>query len=171
MGFMGTSALPPKDWREGRRLRAWELHQHGWKQKDIAAALGVSPGAVSQWLARGRDGGGESLRHRPPPGAPARLTAEQQALLPTLLAQGAEAFGFRGNIWTTARVAALIKRAFNVAYHPAHVSRLLRAIGWSVQQPIERASQRDEAAIRTWREQRWPALKKRRPRKAVPSYG
>ncbi len=34
----------PADWREGRRLRAWELAQQGWKQKDIAAALGV-------WLA------------------------------------------------------------------------------------------------------------------------
>ena len=39
--------LEPSDWREGRRLRAWALHQQGWKQKDIAVALGVSPGAVS----------------------------------------------------------------------------------------------------------------------------
>ena len=46
----------PTDWREGRRLRAWELHQQGWKQKDIATALGVTPGAVSQWMARGRAG-------------------------------------------------------------------------------------------------------------------
>ena len=27
------------DWREGRR-RAWELKQQGWKQQDIATALG-----------------------------------------------------------------------------------------------------------------------------------
>lgn len=38
----------PKDWREGRKLRAWELYQQNWKQKDIAAALGVTEGAVSQ---------------------------------------------------------------------------------------------------------------------------
>jgi hypothetical protein len=25
------------DWREGRRRRAWELHDQGWKQQDIAA--------------------------------------------------------------------------------------------------------------------------------------
>ena len=31
------------DWREGRRQRAWELKQQGWKQQDIAAALGVTP--------------------------------------------------------------------------------------------------------------------------------
>jgi len=38
------------DWREERRKRAWALKEAGWRQKDIAEALGVSEGAVSQWL-------------------------------------------------------------------------------------------------------------------------
>ena len=46
------------DWREGRRLRAFELKQKGWSQQRIAEALGVSKGAVSQWMKRARDGGG-----------------------------------------------------------------------------------------------------------------
>ena len=41
------------DWREGRRLRAWELKREGWKQQEIADALGVSKGAVSQWMRSG----------------------------------------------------------------------------------------------------------------------
>jgi predicted transcriptional regulator len=45
------------DWREGRRLRAFELKEEGWSQKQIAQALGVSKGAVSQWMKRARDGG------------------------------------------------------------------------------------------------------------------
>jgi transposase len=151
----------PTDWREGRRLRAWELHQQGWKQKDIATALGITPGAVSQWMARGRAGGVAALHKRTSPGAPVRLTATQRADLPALLAKGAEAGGFRGDIWTRARVAALIKREFNVTYHPDHVGRLLRAIGWSVQKPIERATQRNEPSIAAWREQQWPAIKKK----------
>src|SRR5216684_9248485 len=57
------------DWREGRRRRAWELKQAGWKQQDIAAALGVTSGAVSQWLARARaQGVEEGLRRHPAPG-------------------------------------------------------------------------------------------------------
>jgi predicted transcriptional regulator len=36
--------------RQWRRKRAWDLKQQGWKQRDIAHALGVSEGAVSQWL-------------------------------------------------------------------------------------------------------------------------
>jgi transposase len=84
----------PHDWREGQRLRAWELHQQGWKQKDIAAALGVTPGAVSQWLTRGRTVGVEQLLRQLPPGAQPRLSPEQLTELWNLLAQGAEAFGF-----------------------------------------------------------------------------
>jgi transposase len=149
----------PRDWREGRRLRAWELHEAGWSGARIAEALGVTPGAVSQWLRRAREGEGrEALRTRPRPGKRPRLTAEQRAQIPALLTRGAEAHGFIGDLWTTGRVATVIKRACGVGYHPAHVSRLLRRIGWTLQKPVKRASQRDEAKVTTWREQDWPAL-------------
>jgi transposase len=148
-------------WREGRRFRAHELHQQGWKQKDIAAALGVTPGAVSQWLKRAREEGGiVALRRRPVPGPPARLTAEQFAKLPELLAQGAEALGLRGAVWTQPRVAALIKQQFGVVYSARHAGRLLAQLGWSRQKPERRATQRNEAAIQEWQEKTWPALKK-----------
>jgi transposase len=104
----------------------------------------------------------EALRHRPAPGRRAALTQEQQGQIEALLARGAEAFGFRGDVWTTPRVAALLKRLFGVRYHPAHVSRLLRRLGLSVQKPILRASQRNEAAIQAWRDERLPAIKKKR---------
>jgi transposase len=87
------------------------------------------------------------------------------------LAQGAEAFGFIGQVWTSKRVAALIKRFLGVTYHRAHVSRLLRALGLSVQQPVVRATQRDEAVIRAWWDERWPELKKTLPHKDKPSCG
>ena len=139
-------------------MRAWALHQEGWSGKDIAAALAVSRAAVSGWLKRAHAGGVEALRRRPAPGPTPKLTAEQRAQLPDLLAKGAEAYGFVGDVWTTKRVAAVIKRVLGVSYHPAHVSRLLRQEGLSLQKPVRRASQRDEAAIAAWREQTWPAL-------------
>lgn len=48
------------DWREGRRLRAFELKKRGWTQRDIADALGVTEGPVSQWMKRAREGRVES---------------------------------------------------------------------------------------------------------------
>jgi transposase len=49
-----TLSSQATDWREGRRLRAFELKEAGWSQKQIAQALGVSKGAVSQWMKRGQ---------------------------------------------------------------------------------------------------------------------
>lgn len=161
---MDTDSTPlhkPASWREGRRLRGWDLYQQGWKQKDIATALGVSEGAVSQWITRGEAGGVTALYDVPPPGRPVRMTTDQWATLPTLLAQGAEAFGWHGDVWTTERVAVLIRVQFGISYHPAHVSRILRRLRYTVQKPITRATQRDEAAITDWHEDQLPAIKKK----------
>jgi transposase len=160
------------DWREERRKRAWALKEQGWLQKDIAVALGVSEGAVSQWLRRGREGGGiEALASHPGPGGVARLSAEQRAQIPGLLERGAPAYGFSGDVWTANRVAEVIERTFGVRYSRDHVSLLLRRLGWSRQQPITRATQRDEEAIRRWQEERWPALKRGQTNRERPSSG
>lgn len=95
---------------------------------------------MSQWMKMAREQGEEGLRGKIAGGPPARLTKEQLEQLPRLLEQGAEAHGFAGAVWTTEPVAMLINKQFGVSYHPAHVSRLLQAIKYSVQQPIERAS-------------------------------
>ena len=150
------------DWREGRRLRAFELKQEGWPQQQIADALGVSKGAVSQWMKRAREGGVQALKRQPAPGASPRLSEQERAKVPELLAQGAEAHGFRGDVWTCERVAIVIRKEFGVSYHPAHVSRFLKALRQSLQKPQRRANQRDEEAIEHWKEQRWPSLKKGR---------
>lgn len=147
-------------WREGRRLRAWQLHRMGWAQSHIAEALGVTQGAVSQWLKRAAPGGVEALHAHPPPGRTPLLSPAHLAQLEDLLMQGAEAFGFRGELWTRRRVAHLIQEQFGVSYHPGHVSRILMQIGWTPQRPLQRATQRDDDAIAAWYAERWPALKK-----------
>ncbi len=132
---------------------------------------GDSRGAVSQWLKRGRAGGVAALKSQPRPGAAPRLTVEQRAPVPSWLARGAEAFGFRGDGWTCQRIAALIEQRFGGRSHPEHVRRLLRQAGWSVQQPVERATQRAEHALQQGWQERWPAINKKRAPKAAPSSG
>jgi transposase len=160
---------PPQTWKEARRLQAWRLKQKGWSQRQIAEAVGVSEGAVSQWMQRAREAGPEALRRRPPPGAPRRLSAEQLTRLPALLHRGPAAYGFRGELWTRTRIAAVIRLAFGVSYHPRHVGRVLDAIRWSPQKPARRARQRNEAAIAQWRDETWPALKRGRKCSSKPS--
>jgi len=153
-----------------RRWRAVELYQEGWNQQEIAEALGVTKGAVSQWMKALGSGGLDALRARPRCGGPPKLRWEQLELLPDYLSHGAEAYGFRGQLWTCARVAWVIEQEFGVCYHKAHVSRLLKQLNWTPQRPVQRASQRNEAQIEDWRSTVWPRLKKRRIRKgACPS--
>jgi transposase len=149
------------DLREWRRLQALTLKRQGWLHRDIAAALGVSEVSVSHWLSRARDSGPAALLARPAPGPAPKLSELQQARIPEFLWHGPEAYGFRGRVWTRARVARVIEEEFGVRYHPGHVSRLLRDLGWTPQMPIRRASQRDESAIQRWREATWPELRAR----------
>src|SRR5258708_13519036 len=102
-----------------RRQRGWELSQAGWWQKDIAAALGVSRAAVCQWIKCAREGGGvEALRRRPHLGGPSKLTPEQRAQIPALLARGAPASGFPGDVWTAKRIPAVICPTFRLPSPP-----------------------------------------------------
>lgn len=160
----------PRDWREARRLQAWALSQKGWTQRLIAEALGVTEGAVSKWFKRSRDEGGKrALRTRQKAGRPPRLDPEQLRALAALLDQGPLAFGFIGEFWTAKRVAKVIRRTFRVSFHPGYVSRLVRTLGFSVQKPAQKASQRNNRRIAYWSKITWPRLKKRRGEKDAPS--
>src|SRR4051812_36716497 len=147
--------------REWRRLRALELKGRGWHQRDIAEALGVREETVSRRLARAREGGPEALFAHPSPGRPPKVPPEQKRLVPEFLWHGAEAYGFRGRVWTRARIARVIEEEFGVCYHKGHVGRLLQELRWTPQVPIRRAIQRDEEAIRRWRDEVWPELFRR----------
>jgi transposase len=158
---MDTSGTRPHDWREWRRRRALDPARQGWKQRDIAVALDASKGAVSRWIAAARRGGPEALRSHPAPGAVAKISPEQFRLIPDFLWHGAEAYGFRGDVWTCERVAGVLLEEFGVSYSRSQVSRLLKRLGWTPQVPITRAIQRDEEAIERWRAESWPALKEK----------
>jgi transposase len=149
-----------QDWREARRQQAYRLHQEGWKQKQIAQAVGVNQSSVSKWLKKAREEGEKGLESHPAPGAKRRMTEEQRADLVKQLGKGAEAHGYRGERWTTQRVVDLIARLYEVNYHRAHASRLLREMNWTQQQPAVKASQRNEEEIDRWKTEHWPAIKK-----------
>jgi transposase len=140
-------------------MRALDLSRQGWKQRDIAIALDASEGAVSRWLAAARRGGQEALRSHPAPGPLGKLTPEQLRLIPDFLWHGAEAYGYRGEVWTCGRVAGVLHEEFGASYSKSQVSRLLMRIGWTPQVPITRAIQRDEASIERWRVESWPVLR------------
>jgi transposase len=100
------------------------------------------------------------LRVRFSPGRPLKLGKTQRRQLVKLLLKGPLAHGYRTNLWTTARIAELMRRTFGVRYHRDHVGRLMHSLRWSPQKPERRALQRDEEKIARWKQKDWPRVKK-----------
>jgi transposase len=146
---------------EQTRMLAARMFEQNLAPVQIAAILEVDDQSVRRWRRLWRARGVEGLRGRKPPGAKARLSAQQRQQLPDLLAKPPRDYGIEGFLWTTRLIASLIKLKFGVAYHHDHVGHLLRELGWSYQAPARRARERDEQAITHWREQLWPALEKK----------
>jgi transposase len=145
---------------EARRQRALQLLQDDISLHEVARQIGCHPSSVMRWRDRLRLLGEAGLKVGSSPGRPPRLSVQQRKRLLTDLLKGPGAFGWRTEVWTTARIAQLIKSEFDVSYHPAHVGRLMHALGWSHQKPERRALQRNEAAIADWKTRNWTRVKK-----------
>jgi transposase len=145
---------------ERRRIRAVELMNSGQSHTKIAAILGVNRGSLYRWRIMARKGP-EGLRAVPSPGAPRQLDETRLPELEFLLGQGAKAHGWPNELWTSKRVANLIRKFFGVQYHEGHVRKILtQLLHWSGQKPEYRARERDEAAIERWRSEEFPRIKK-----------
>src|SRR5229473_708812 len=99
---------------ERRRRRAVELVEQGEAPAVVARILGVTRSSLHRWRRMVRRGPG--LAAKPATGARRRLTDAQLADLERLLDQGAPAHGFPNELWTSTRVAQVIRRHFGVQY-------------------------------------------------------
>jgi transposase len=113
-----------------------------------------------RWHKAWRAKGSKALKAKRLLGRPNRLTSKQRQQIETALLRGPAAHGYSTDLWTLPRIATVIEREVGVRYHPGHVWRVLRQLGWSLQRPAKRARERDEDAIQRWRKERWPRLKK-----------
>lgn len=146
---------------EKRRLKAFKLLKKGLAQAEVARRLGVHRQSVSRW-ARLIDAKGQAaLRKAARAGRRPRLSSDQKEQIKAALLQGPQAHGYATTLWTIGRVASLIKQQTGCEYHPGHVWKILRSLGWSPQRPTGRALERDEKAIAHWKKKGWPQIKKK----------
>jgi transposase len=154
---------------EKRRRQAAGLFQKGCPSPEVARRLGVARQVAYHWKSLWQQGGLGALASKGPAGPKSKLTGEQMQKVTQELLAGPAAHGYKTNLWTLPRVAALIEDLTGVRYHPGHVWRLLGASGFSCQRPERRALERDEKAIRRWQRAQWPVLKKKPAKKGAPS--
>ncbi len=103
--------------------------------------------------------GREGLKPKPPKPQKKRLVEEQIEKLKEVLLKGARAAGHETELWTLKRISEVIEKEFQVKYHPGHVWKVMKAMGWTAQKPERRARERDEVAIQSWRNREWEWIK------------
>lgn len=145
---------------EQRRKQAGKLFAKGRPQADVARELGVSRQSVSRWYADWQAKGTRGLAAAGRAGRRPKLDATQLRRVVAELEKGPRAHGYPTELWTLARVGGVIEATTGVSFHPGHVWRVLRQLGWSRQRPARRAVERDDEAIARWVAQDWPRVKK-----------
>ncbi len=160
MATVRTGAPRDFDAMERRRKQAAKMFNRGRSQADVARELEVSRQSVSRWHGDWSAGGIGALRGAGRAGRLAHLDQAELRRVERRLEKGPRSSGYATDMWTLARVAEVIEAETGVVYHPGHVWRILREMGWSRQRPARRAVERDDEAIANWVKKEWPRVKK-----------
>jgi transposase len=160
MATVRTGARRDFDAMERRRKRAGQLFGQGKSQAEVVRELEVSRQSVSRWHADWKAGGAKALRGAGRAGRLPLLDGSDLKRVARQLQKGPLANGYATDMWTLARVGEVIEAETGVSYHPGHVWRIMRQMGWTRQRPARRALERDDEAIARWVKEDWPRVKK-----------
>ena len=142
---------------EARRRLAAKMLAKGQGIREVARSIGAAPSSVKRWKDALETGGKKALNAKPHTGRPSRLSAKQRQDLLCILQRGPRAANVRADQWTCRHVGTVIRRSFGVKYHPDHVSRILRALGWNYKGKNSLPSHRKTAQPH----QQWSSLRRR----------
>jgi len=146
---------------EAIRLMAVERVRDGERPSSVIASFGFNRTTIYRWLeAASKPGVGLSALHcRPATGRPRSLTSRQeQQVFRWINGCDPRQYGLDFGLWTRSLVAELIERRFHIRLGVTAVGALLARLGLTPQKPLQRAYQRDPAAIETWQREQFPAI-------------
>jgi transposase len=167
---LSKQALHDGAYRVASRLHAVALNMEGKTAPEIANVLKVHRSKVSIWLRNWEQQGMDGVLEGHRPGRPPALFDHQRQKLADILDSGPVAYGFTTGVWTSPMVARIIEEEFSIAYHPAHVSRILHDLGFSVQRPKKTLAQADKGVQSRWIRYKYPSIKKKPGAKGRPSF-
>jgi len=153
-------------YRVARRLHAILLSHQEHTSGDIARLLEAPRSRVSLWLQQYQTYGWEALLEGHRSGRPKELSDAQLSRLDDLIDSGPVAYGFPSGVWTSPMIARVIAEEFAVEYHPGHVRKVLKALGFSVQRPRRQLARAHPVEQDRWQRYTYPRLKKK-PRRAT----
>jgi len=166
---LSKQALRDGAYRVATRLHAVALNMEGKAAPEIANTLKVHRSKVSLWLCHWQRDGVDGLLETQRSGRPSELSDRQRQELEDILDSGPVAYGFNSGIWNCPMITRVIQEEFAISYHPAHVSRILHQLQFSVQRPRKTLARADKILQSKWVRYRYPAIKKKPKSKVLPS--
>jgi transposase len=146
--------------------RSIELSDSEIPVATVAAVLGVTTSTICRWRKDGMQDGKPAKKSVG--GRPRKLTHAQLNELAVLLSEGATAHGWPNELWTTKRMAEVIRRHFNVTCHPNQAWTIVtKYLGWTSQRPIQQLRAADEDETRRWLEEDYPRIVERANRRSA----
>lgn len=135
--------------------------QEGEQPSEVIASYGFHRCTIYRWLkaVRGRGQGFKALAARPATGRPRTLTAAQERqVFRWINGKHPRQYGFDCGLWTRQIVRDVIVQRFGVRLSLASIGAVLARQGLTPQKPLQRAYQRDPAAIVRWQRETYPAI-------------
>lgn len=158
--------LPPEA-QEDLRRRVVATVRDGMGITEASRTFRVARQSIHNWMNAVENGGVPALRARKrgPKGGSRLLAAHQAATLVRMITAGCpDQLQLPFALWTRDAVIALAQRRFRVTLSLSTVGRYLRGWNLSPQKPIRRAYERDEAAVKAWLKEQYPAIAARAKR-------
>jgi transposase len=156
--------LPPSTQAELRRV-AVNMVLSGTSRIEVAKAVGVNRRFVGEWVRAYETAGDAALaggRRGRRPGEQKALSSHQEAVIRRLIVgKCPDQLKLPFALWTREAVGQLIERKTGLRLSLTAIGSYLAVWGFTAQKPIRRATERNEAAIKTWLEHDYPAIVKR----------
>ncbi len=142
-------------------MMAVERMLEGEDVTTVMASYGLCRTTGYKWLAkvRGRGRGKRCLAARKGTGRTPKLTrAQKSRVFRWVNGKNPMQYGFDFALWTRYVVRELILKKFNISLSVTSVGSLLAELNLTPQKPLQRAYQRDPAAIERWQRDIFPAI-------------
>jgi transposase len=146
---------------EEMRVLAVQRMNEGEHPAAVAASFGMNRSWAYKCkaAARGRGRGLKALRSTKGTGRPRKLTsAQERQVFRWVNGKRPDQHGFDFGLWTRQIVQELLLLHFEVRLSLASIGALLARLGLTAQKPLQRAYQRDPAAVARWKSEIFPAI-------------
>jgi transposase len=141
------------------RRRAVHAVERGLTITQVADAYDVDRRTLYRWLARYDRDGELGLARCLGSGRPRKLADFSEAAFRRLMLQPARSFGYETDLWTVARVQAVLEEGFNVVVSKDTIWRRLREAGLTYKKPERQYWEADHKARQKWLREEVPRIR------------